>query len=63
MYWKIRYWWACVSGAIRRALGLAFRNGRTLSEVMYELECDPEMRVLLRDARKAIKAEDKEHRN
>jgi hypothetical protein len=51
MYWKLRYWWACVSGSILRALGLSFRNGRTVSEIMYELEQDPVMRELLKRAR------------
>lgn len=53
MYWKLRYWFACLSGTIRRALGMAMPNGLTLSEVMYGLECDPVLRKLLREARKS----------
>lgn len=59
MIWKLRYWFARVSGSIRRALGLALPGSRTLSEVMYKLECDPHMRMLLRDARKQLRAEGK----
>lgn len=58
MIWKLRYWFARVSGSIRRGLGLSMPGSRTLSEVMYELEQDPHMRMLLNDARKAIKEDD-----
>lgn len=53
MYWELRYWWACASGWIRRRLGLAFATGRTLSEIMYDVERDPQIRKLLREARKS----------
>jgi hypothetical protein len=59
MWWEIRFLFARVSGAIRRRLGLALPTGRTLSEVMYDLERDPTMRECLRDARKAIREEDR----
>ncbi len=57
-WYHLRFWWATASGWLRRWLGLGFRNGRTVSEVVYELEKDPLLRELLKDARKKIKAED-----
>lgn len=59
MIWKLRYWFACVSGSIRRKLGLALPGSRTLSEIMYDLERDPHFRMLMRDARKKLRAEGK----
>lgn len=57
-FYKLKYKWACASGSIRRALGLSFRDSRTVSEIVYELELDPELRQLLREKRLEIRKQD-----
>lgn len=54
-WFALRYRWACLSGRVRRMLGLSFRNGRTISEVMYELEKDPVLRELLNEERRRVR--------
>jgi hypothetical protein len=51
-YWKARYGFYRASGALRRLLGLSFKNSQTLGEVMSGLERDPQMRELIDKARK-----------
>lgn len=57
MIYKLRYVWARASGSIRRFLLLSPADSRTLSEIIYELECDPKLRGLMRDARRKLKRE------